>query len=489
MSVHANYLQQQYAYLDDCPPELLGDVIRSSLGTLSQRVEMVSGWHANLLAGQFPDMPPWIDSAIIQPLWQQLTDLRMLRHLKGQSEYVVALIRDMLRNLHLNDEAYQQALLEELAQLHAKRISEQEHPQGLSEEEMNWLRKQAVQAVCQRGYLAQHFIYQQWVQRAAEWQQLAEVFDDLGMLMGVGQDLTRGILKHAGWQEVQRMQKLLEKLDEFKKIIQSLGRLQDNQHDEQEIDSIFEAMTRLEEELTQQCVPHLPHEMHGIERTGNVARMWPLEAVFLGHSTMRYLWHARRAEQALLSYQVQGTEITRQKVEVEYQQETQRARPRPERGPILAVVDTSGSMSGMPERVAKALVLQALKTAHLEKRRCYLYAFGGQGQIIEHELSIDHTGVNNLLEFMSYSFGGGNDIDTIEHAVKRLEQENWKKADMLIVSDGEWHASSHIQQIVEKSRKAGTRFHGVQVGNQGKSGMHQICNPVHHFDQWLDMLR
>ena len=55
---------------------------------------------------------------------------------------------------------------------------------------------------------------------------------------------------------------------------------------------------------------------------------------------------------------------------------------------MLIVIDTSGSMSGTPEIIAKALTLQAEKTAHAEKRACYLYAFGGQGQRIEHDLKI-----------------------------------------------------------------------------------------------------
>ncbi len=47
-----------------------------------------------------------------------------------------------------------------------------------------------------------------------------------------------------------------------------------------------------------------------------------------------------------------------------------------ERGPILAIVDTSGSMHGLPEQIAKAHVLEALRTANTEKRRCCLHASG-----------------------------------------------------------------------------------------------------------------
>ena len=179
---------------------------------------------------------------------------------------------------------------------------------------------------------------------------------------------------------------------------------------------------------------------------------------------------------------MQGIEIEKTWVDIVEQQEVQRPRPRFDRGPMLIVIDTSGSMSGTPELLAKALTLQAAKTAHAEKRACYLYAFGGHGQRIEHDLKFTQDGISKLLDFLGYSFGGGNDIETVEYAVKRLEQEQWKKADVMIVSDGEWTASSQIEKIVKSTTDKGTRFHGVQVGGSG-SGLKQLCKNTHNFKQ------
>jgi len=223
--------------------------------------------------------------------------------------------------------------------------------------------------------------------------------------------------------------------------------------------------------------------MSGIERSSSISRMLPQEALFLGHSKLKMLWHAKRYEQALLSYKVQGIEIEKTWGDITEQQEIKRPRPRFDRGPMLIVIDTSGSMSGTPEIIAKALTLQAAKNAHAEKRACYLYAFGGQGQRIEHDLKFTQDGIQKLLEFLGYSFGGGNDIETVEYAVKRLEQEQWKKADVMIVSDGEWTASSHIEQIVKSSAEKGARFHGVQVSGNGQ-GLKQLCNSTYSFKNW-----
>jgi hypothetical protein len=55
-------------------------------------------------------------------------------------------------------------------------------------------------------------------------------------------------------------------------------------------------------------------------------------------------------------------------------------RPAAEQGPIILCLDTSGSMSGAREVVAKALALECLRGAHRQKRACYLYAFSGPSE-------------------------------------------------------------------------------------------------------------
>jgi uncharacterized protein with von Willebrand factor type A (vWA) domain len=48
-------------------------------------------------------------------------------------------------------------------------------------------------------------------------------------------------------------------------------------------------------------------------------------------------------------------------------------------GPIILCLDTSGSMRGAREVVAKALALECMRGAHRQQRACYLYAFSGPG--------------------------------------------------------------------------------------------------------------
>jgi hypothetical protein len=56
-------------------------------------------------------------------------------------------------------------------------------------------------------------------------------------------------------------------------------------------------------------------------------------------------------------------------------------RPTADRGPILLCVDTSGSMRGARETVAKALALECMRAAKEQERDCYVFAFAGPAEV------------------------------------------------------------------------------------------------------------
>lgn len=75
--------------------------------------------------------------------------------------------------------------------------------------------------------------------------------------------------------------------------------------------------------------------------------MLPAEAALWGKPTLRLLWHARRAERALVTYRVAGLYTDRAVAEAESEEKRTQPRPPPasERGPILVCLDMSGSMT------------------------------------------------------------------------------------------------------------------------------------------------
>lgn len=491
-------LENSYAFLDDCPKNLFDDIVTLPIGTLQERVNGARLWHEALLEGYLPPNDTWPSIEVSNPVRLALTELGLVRYCKDQPELVDALMKEVLDAFARQSDVMRSdiaARLQELEALERDRLVQrdaQAHPKNrpvrpiqLDPQTLQRLREQAVQESKQCVPNADRALLDAWSERARAWADIAEVFGDLGEMMGRGWDLSHGILRHTGWLDLLRLRKLLEQLPQLRDIVRSLGRLHATTDGESMAEKILAPVRRIEEELREIRTPLIPAEMRGLERSGEIARMLPVEAVMLGHPKLRMLWHARRSERALLTYRVEGVETERIQVEREGHEEIEGKRPRPERGPIFAIVDTSGSMHGLPEQVAKALVLEALRTAHAEKRRCFLYAYSGPGQVMEHELDLSTDGMGRLLQFLDLSFGGGSDeAEMMAKLLARLKEEHWKKADVVFVSDGEWPARAELVAAVKGAREDGTRFHGVQIGNRGRTGLHAVCDPVHVFNDW-----
>lgn len=91
-----------------------------------------------------------------------------------------------------------------------------------------------------------------------------------------------------------------------------------------------------------------------------------------GVKAARLLHYARRLERTLLTYERVGWTDTPAQTRTGTE-----VRPAAVSGPIILCLDTSGSMMGAREVVAKALALECMRQARTQKRACYLYSFSG----------------------------------------------------------------------------------------------------------------
>ena len=485
-------LEHAYEALDRVPEGLVAPLVTLPVGRLSERVEGLLAWRTALLAGRLPELDSW-PAALSAPSREGLIALGLARYCRGQPDLVDEVLADLLsawRGLRQRHADRLRARLSELEALERERLAALEEPRALREDDTRRLEGEARADAEEllRGTDAE--LVARWEKRVRLWSELSAVFDELGALLGRGRDLSHAILRHTGWAEVLRLRSLLQQLDPIRAVIAGLGRLQEDPDGEMEetlTETLFEPMTRWEEQLREVPTPSVPEETRGVCRAGEINRMLPAEAALLGHPKLRMLWHARRAERALLTYRVEGVDHERVWVEREEPVGLERDRraPRPQRGPILALIDTSGSMHGLPETVAKALVLEAMRTATRERRRCFLVAFSGPGQTETLELDLSAEGIGSLLEFLGRSFHGGTDLHApLKTALDKLGEEGWARADVLLVSDGEFSTPSALMPRVDQQKEEGTRFHGVQIGNRGRTGLHAVCEPVHRFSDW-----
>jgi uncharacterized protein with von Willebrand factor type A (vWA) domain len=332
--------------------------------------------------------------------------------------------------------------------------------------------------------------------RAAWQHQSVGLDDDLALLQGLGDfahlhwDTLRGRLTSRPWQAARRASAWLQQLPELAALVQRLGRAERSAAPPaaappppDDLAAPPAPLTPLETRL-----PDAPGEITGVRFSARPERMLASEAVMLRHPVLKKLWRARHAEARLLSWQTEA-------VLVDWRVDPMgRARPGgppppPEplaRGPIILCLDTSGSMRGAPENIAKAVVIAALRIAHEAGRGCKLIAFGGPDEVIEHDLAAGAAGLDALLALMGQAFDGGTDIQTpIERAIARVHQGRWRSADLLIVSDGEFGCVAHTLARLDDARERfGLRVQGVLVGDRETMGLLEVCDAIHWVRDW-----
>ena len=185
-------------------------------------------------------------------------------------------------------------------------------------------------------------------------------------------------------------------------------------------------------------------EVHGVHRSDDVMRMLPSELSNLEDDTLETLFFARLLEKNLLTYELSG--ITSGVGETT---ETRKKRT----GPIVACLDTSGSMAGLPLLRAKALLLAISLILKREDRALHVLLFGSSGEIREFAMD-GKADLAGLLQFLGTGFGGGTDFETpLQRAFELIKRhENFKKADVLMISDGDCAVSTAFLHTIETQK-------------------------------------
>lgn len=333
---------------------------------------------------------------------------------------------------------------------------------------------------------------QQWQQLAENWRDTDEIVKGMGSRLGRGWDLSQGVLTSNGWREFVKLRHWIKDHPQLVAIVDNLGR--DYQA---KGNGRVEEVKQIEESGTQQEAPvpfdvicsESPMSTRGVSRSDDIARMLPQEAAYLGHRKLHMLWHARRAEKALLSYQVEGvlSEHQPELIEITEKEQKKRHKSEQKRGPVMICIDTSASMQGEPEQLAKAISLEVVRLAGEQQRECLLFAFSGPGECLEERLLFSKSGLKTIIRFLQQSFHGGTDIrEPMRHALDRSKQAQWKKADMLLVSDGRFPIPQEIvARIDREKREEGLRIQGISVGRWSSRNMERICQSLYRFESLL----
>jgi uncharacterized protein with von Willebrand factor type A (vWA) domain len=451
--------ETRLAALDTLARPLWRGALTHSQGTLEPRLQALNTLRDELMAGQ-PAQPAhrsWPPVDVAQPLAAVLNALALQRFCQGQAQLSDTVLQSILFHLDFIVD-YQD--------------------RGAS----------AAQAIA----MAMAALHSEWQERSGQMDELLQVFGQLPEEAKHSRwDALRGVLQSTGWQEVLRSHRLLQALPGLATIIRQLGRNQATQTPDARTQTQAPQPDTAVAHNTQAHsvrVPDMPGETRGIQRSDRIARMLPSEAVLLGHPRLRLLWHARRAERSLLCYEDDDhlSQLRQQ------QQLVQQPRPgvqpalRAIAGPLLVCVDTSGSMQGGAEAVAKAVVLEAMRAAHASQRSCLVFAFGGDGEILEFELDLHSGGIAQLSRFLGQTFRGGTDIcGPLERVIAKMEQTRWQRADLLLASDGEFGATPAVAARLQTIKETlGLRVQGVLIGDRETLGLLEVCDHIFAVPDW-----
>jgi uncharacterized protein with von Willebrand factor type A (vWA) domain len=285
-------------------------------------------------------------------------------------------------------------------------------------------------------------------------QQLQPVTDLLGVDSGFLFDLTDGQLTPQNFAQFQWWSKYLAEDQGLQSLCELLGKMRQIELSERrervKINHTFDIY-----------VPDINsrEEIVGIRLGRDLEHVLPSEKALLADEDTAILFDLKYVESRLMSFEMQGLQLqqTYDVLEVE-----QLVSYKEERGPMVICVDTSGSMQGAPETIAKAVSLFLAAKARNESRSCYLINFSTGIQTLE---LTSNLGITDIIDFLKMSFYGGTDVaPALNHALDIMKNEKYQKADLLIISD---FIMADLPQLIldkiELQRAYGNRFYSLVV--------------------------
>ncbi len=287
-------------------------------------------------------------------------------------------------------------------------------------------------------------------------QQLHQQLEMLGLDPGMFLDLSKRSLSAQEVERFQRWAKYLTDDPGVRSLCDLLGKLRQLE--------LSERIERAQVRYTQDVeLPDINsrEEIIGIRLGRDIEHVLPSELALLADPETSILFDLKYVESRLMCFDMQGI----QRVQQHHQKEELRSdEEAATQGPMVICVDTSGSMSGMPETVAKAVALFIAGKAKQQKRACYLVNFSTGIETLD--LGGDF-GMEALIKFLGMSFYGGTDaIPALDHALGVMQDQAYEKADLLMISDFIMASlPEQLRQKIERQRTHGNRFYSLVIGD------------------------
>lgn len=301
-------------------------------------------------------------------------------------------------------------------------------------------------------------------------QQLHEVLSQLSIDTGFLVDLSKGDISFSDIEKIRQWAQYFQQDDGVRRLCKMLGRIRTAARIKRR-----ELITTTK--LVYEDLPdiHSREEIVGIETGNSIEHALVTEKNLLADEDTEMLFYLKFAEKRLMQFEMQGIMKVGKEVQKKEMQEFEEEE---KNGPIIICVDSSGSMQGMPETIAKALTLYLATHAAEQERKCYLINFSTSIETLD----LSDFSLRELVQFLRRSFHGGTDVTpAIAHALQTMESENYQKADLLVISDFVMGGlRQELSDQIIKARENKNRFYSLAIGNLHLGNVQDVFD-----NQWV----
>ena len=290
-------------------------------------------------------------------------------------------------------------------------------------------------------------------------------------------DLSKGNWKQINFNLLQKYGELLTQKKELLALAEALGRYR-----KAEVEIKEESYTNWK--ITQQFKYNHSgkSELIGVTESDDLNHLLPTELSLLSDIETENIFYKKFSEKKLQTYQFISKESYQQEQSFEDKRQTEAEK---DKGPFILAIDTSGSMYGQPEEIAKLIAFAIVKIAYREKRKALLISFSTSYQLFE--LTDFQNSLPKLVNFLQMSFSGGTDIsDAIKETVRRMEEQDYKNADLLVITDGIFgNIGSQLVSQIEALKQKGNKFNTLIIGASQNTNALSFCDNIWFCDNYL----
>ncbi|MEM6398042.1 MAG: hypothetical protein AAF741_16955 [Bacteroidota bacterium] len=280
----------------------------------------------------------------------------------------------------------------------------------------------------------------------------------------LGWDLSRKLWQETSFDVLYHYDDLLQNEESVKSLADLLGNMREAEIEIEE--ETFEKTIIRQEWVTDEFSKS---EIVGVAESDDLTQMLSSEAGLLSDRQTELLFLKKYADKKLMTFKYEDKKLVSS--EDHFTEINQRVNEK-EKGPFIICVDTSQSMEGRPEEIAKVLTLGILKMAMNQGRKAFLINFSSGIQTLDlHDIA---GSIDQIAYFLRMSFHGGTDATlALYEAVRQLGTHEYEDADVLMVSDFIMSRLDEdvLAQLRYHQQNKNTQFHCLTLGKNANENV------------------